>query len=54
MLFLKKYFLGCSQYQNKEALFTDPIFSEGFVKKLMKFNIFLLAAEPRLNILNIF
>ena len=26
----KKYFLGRSQYQNKKALFTDPIFSDGF------------------------
>ena len=30
VLFLKKYFLGRCQYQNKKALFTDPIFSEGF------------------------
>ena len=30
LFFLKKYFLGRSQYQNKKALFTDPIFSEGF------------------------
>jgi len=28
----KKIFLGCCQYQNKKALFTDPIFSEGFDK----------------------
>ena len=28
----KKYFLGHCQYQNKKALFTDPIFSEGFDK----------------------
>ena len=26
----KKNFLGRCQYQNKKALFTDPIFSEGF------------------------
>ena len=26
----KKYDLGRSQYQNKKALFTDPIFSDGF------------------------
>ena len=26
----KKYDLGRSQYQNKKALFTDPIFSNGF------------------------
>ena len=26
----KKYFLSPCQYQNKKALFTDPIFSEGF------------------------
>ena len=26
----KKYDLGRSQYQNKKALFTVPIFSEGF------------------------
>ena len=30
VLFLKKYDLGRSQYQNKKALFTDPIFSDGF------------------------
>ena len=30
VLFIKKYFLGHCQYQNKKALFTDPIFSEGF------------------------
>ena len=27
---LKNNFLGGCQYQNKKALFTDPIFSEGF------------------------
>ena len=26
------YDLGRSQYQNKKALFTDPIFSDGFAK----------------------
>ena len=26
----KKYDLGRSQYQNRKALFTDPIFSDGF------------------------
>ena len=26
----KKYDLGRSQYQNKKALFTDPIFNDGF------------------------
>ena len=26
----KIYDLGHSQYQNKKALFTDPIFSDGF------------------------
>ena len=26
----KKYDLGRCQYQNKQALFTDPIFSDGF------------------------
>ena len=26
----KEYDLGRSQYQNKKALFTDPIFSDGF------------------------
>ena len=26
----KEYFLSHCQYQNKKALFTDPIFSEGF------------------------
>ena len=29
----KKFDLGCSQYQNKKALFPDPIFSEGFAAK---------------------
>ena len=29
VLFLKKIFLSRCQYQNKNALFTDPIFSEG-------------------------
>ena len=31
VLFQKKYFLGRCQYQNKKALFIDPIFSEGLV-----------------------
>jgi hypothetical protein len=31
-LFLKKNLLGRCQYQNKKALFTDPILSEGFDK----------------------
>ena len=26
----KKYFLSHCQYQNKEAVFTDPILSDGF------------------------
>ena len=30
VLFLKKYFLSPCQYQNKKALFTDPIFSKVF------------------------
>ena len=30
VLFLKVCFFGCSQYQNKKALFTDSIFREGF------------------------
>ena len=30
VLFLKYEFLGRCQYQNKKALFSDPIFSEGF------------------------
>ena len=34
VLFLKKYFLSRCQYQNKKALFTDPIFSEGFGDRL--------------------
>ena len=29
-IFLKKYFVSRCQYQNKKALFTDPIFTEGF------------------------
>ena len=34
VIVLKEYFLGRCQYQNKKALFTDPIFSEGFVKRV--------------------
>jgi hypothetical protein len=30
ILFKKKKILGCCQYHNKKALFTDPVFSEGF------------------------
>ena len=30
VLFLKKYSLGHFQYQNKKALFTDPIFIDSF------------------------
>ena len=40
VLFLKKYFLSHCQYQNKKALFADPIFSEGFaleVKMLLSY-----------------
>ena len=32
----KKYFLGRCQYQNKKALFTDSIFSEGFGPRYIK------------------
>ena len=32
----KKFFLSCRQYQNKNALFTDPIFSEGFGCEMKK------------------
>jgi len=28
----KEYFFGCCKYKTKKALFTDPIFSEGFDK----------------------
>ena len=36
VLFLKKiFFLSCCQCQNKKALFTDPIFSEGFEETLL-------------------
>ena len=31
----KKYDLGRSQYQNKKALFTDPIFSDSFGLQLV-------------------
>jgi hypothetical protein len=34
----KEYFLGHCQYQNKKALFTDPIFSEGFGKYMLTNN----------------
>ena len=30
LLFIKKYFLGRCQYQNKKTLFSDAVFSEGF------------------------
>ena len=30
VIFHKMYFLSHCQYQNKKALYTDPIFSEGF------------------------
>ena len=36
VLFQKKDFSGRCQYQNKEALSTDPIFSEGFDKKVIQ------------------
>ena len=32
--FIPKKDLGLYQYQDKKALFTDPIFSDGFVKIL--------------------
>ena len=38
VLFLKKYDLGRSEYQNKKALFTDPIFSDGFGFAYCKIN----------------
>ena len=38
-IFLKKYFLGRCQYQNKKALFTDPIFSEGFGLQYITFHL---------------
>ena len=31
----KSIFLGCSQCQNKKALFTDQIFSEDWLRKQM-------------------
>ena len=42
VLSLKKYFLGHCQYQNKKALFTDPIFSEGWCGFLTKSFILML------------
>ena len=36
---LKKYFFGRSQYQNKNALFNDPIFSDGFIPKKIIFRL---------------
>jgi hypothetical protein len=41
VLFLKKYFLGCCQYQNKKALFTDPIFSKGFGSDYLKTRVYI-------------
>ena len=37
VLCLKKYDLGRSQYQNKKALFTDPIFSDCFANTRQHF-----------------
>ena len=42
----KKYFLSHCQYQNKKALFTDPIFSEGFGPRLEE--SFSLGSELRI------
>ena len=33
----KKYDLGRCQYPNKKALFTDPIFSDGFGSSSLKY-----------------
>jgi hypothetical protein len=33
----RKYDLGHCQYQNKKALFTDPIFSDGFARLSNRF-----------------
>ena len=41
MKFPKKYDLGRSQYQNKKALSTDPIFSEGFEPAYVIFTSFM-------------
>jgi hypothetical protein len=37
VLFLKIYFFGPCQYQNKKALFTDSIFREGFELDIVMF-----------------
>ena len=37
VLILKNFFLDHCQYQNKKALFTDPIFSEGFTTGYVNF-----------------
>ena len=37
----KKYFLGRCQYQNKKALFIDPIFSEGFGRNDGSFKVWI-------------
>ena len=42
VLFLKKYDLDHCQYHNKKALFTDPVFSEGFAGDLAHFDDTLL------------
>ena len=39
VLFLEKIFLSCCQYLNKKALFTDQIFSEGFVSPIPQQNL---------------
>ena len=37
-----KSFIGYCQYHNKKALFTDPVFSEGFAGDLAHFDDTLL------------
>ena len=37
--FLKKYLLGCWQYQNKKTLFTDSIFKDGFGLHVFLFSV---------------
>ena len=39
-LFIKKYFFGPSQYQNKKALFTDSIFPKVLVYTFLRLNVF--------------
>ena len=44
----KKNFLGRCQYQNKKALFTGPIFSEGFGDNFVKLCLLVYEAQYKI------